>query len=288
MVFCVIFVFGTLLEFTILIFLQKQVFATRLQRSLTALTMAHAAQREGSITSGGQGGGMTAAAIGMAGLFGGLGPTAAPEPPPVPATSVSPTMPRHDCGIIENDSNANGANDRVQLTATTDAKSGRVVAAQQLGKLNANVTRINPLETIYIYIYFACKALLSLQKTFFTGSTPSNNRNNQRAKPRSGNYDFYGGSSMKGNNISLQPMNMGLAPSIAAQIAAGVRRDMSVDTMDNTSGEMDPEYQSFLAEEQRQREILFTIERYGIVVFAIFFIFFNIFYWLHLLHSQIF
>ena len=88
-------------------------------------------QREGSVTSGTGGVGMTAAAMGMAGLFGGLG--AAAPPPTAPATSVSPTMPRHECGIVENDSNANGANDRVQLTATTDAKSGRVVAAQQLG-----------------------------------------------------------------------------------------------------------------------------------------------------------
>ena len=94
--------------------------------------------------------------------------------------------------------------------------------------------------------------------------------------------------------MSLQPM-MGqpLQPSAAAQLASGVRREVSVDTLDNSElpgggGGPDPEYERLLAEEERQREILFTIERYGIVVFAIFFIFFNIFYWLHLLHSQIF
>ena len=37
MVFCVIFVFGTLLEFTFLIFLQKHVFATRYDRYYIAI-----------------------------------------------------------------------------------------------------------------------------------------------------------------------------------------------------------------------------------------------------------
>ena len=63
-----------------------------------------------------------------------------------------------------------------------------------------------------------------------------------------------------------------LQPSAAAQLASGVRREVSVDTLDNSEmpgGGPDPEYERLLAEEERQREILFTIERYGIVVFAI-------------------
>ena len=95
----------------------------------------------------------------------------------------------------------------------------------------------------------------------------------------------------RSNHVSLQPMMQPLQPTTAAALAAGVRRDVSVDTIDNSefpTGGTDPEYEKLLAEEERQREILFTIERYGIVVFAIFFIFFNVFYWLHLLHSQIF
>ena len=38
-------------------------------------------------------------------------------------------------------------------------------------------------------------------------------------------------------------------------------------------------------EEARQREVIFRIERYGIVVFAIFFVVFNAYYWIHLLRS---
>ena len=110
-----------------------------------------------------------------------------------------------------------------------------------------------------------------------------------RGRNRMNTIDYVG-SGGGGTHVSLQPMAQPLRPSAAAQFAAGVRRDASVDTMDNSDGAtgIDPEYEKLLAEEERQREILFTIERYGIVVFAIFFIFFNVFYWLHLLHSQIF
>ena len=123
----------------------------------------------------------------------------------------------------------------------------------------------------------------------------SGGQNRHRGRCRANTFDFIGPSSQqqnRSNHVSLQPM-MGqpLQPSAAAQLASGVRREVSVDTLDNSElpgGGPDPEYERLLAEEERQREILFTIERYGIVVFAIFFIFFNIFYWLHLLHSQIF
>ena len=109
---------------------------------------------------------------------------------------------------------------------------------------------------------------------------------------RGNTFEFIGsGQSRQSNHVSLQPMIQPLQPSTAAQIVSGIRKEASLDTIDNSefpNGGPDPEYEKLLAEEERQREILFTIERYGIVVFAIFFIFFNIFYWLHLLHSQIF
>lgn len=109
---------------------------------------------------------------------------------------------------------------------------------------------------------------------------------------RGNTFEFIGsGQSRQSNHVSLQPMIQPLQPSTAAQIVSGIRKEASLDTIDNSDfpgGGPDPEYEKLLAEEERQREILFTIERYGIVVFAIFFIFFNIFYWLHLLHSQIF
>ena len=128
MVFCVIFVFGTLLEFTLLIFLQKQVFATRLQRSLTAISIVRSQQRGGSITSGsGSGTGMTGAAMmgGLAGLMGGMSCGSGGGVGAATATC------RTD--IIENDSNLNGGNERIQLTPMGDIKAGRVSAAQALG-----------------------------------------------------------------------------------------------------------------------------------------------------------
>ena len=139
MVFCVIFVFGTLLEFTLLIFLQKQVFATKLQRSLTAISMVRSQARGGSINSGSGSGvgsqGMTGAAMlgGMAGLMGGGmgGGTTASIGSGMQGMATTQTTPRHE--PMENDSNVNGGNERIQLTAMSDLKGGRIVSAQALG-----------------------------------------------------------------------------------------------------------------------------------------------------------
>ena len=137
MVFCVIFVFGTLLEFTLLIFLQKQVFATKLQRSLTAISMVRSQARGGSINSGSGSGvgsqGMTGAAMlgGMAGMLGGMGGTASVGSG-IQGMATTQTTPRHE--PVENDSSVNGGNERIQLTAMSDKKGGKIVAAQALGK----------------------------------------------------------------------------------------------------------------------------------------------------------
>ena len=147
---------------------------------------------------------------------------------------------------------------------------------------------------IYL-LYYLTPELFILFFCLFANQSGGQNRH--RGRCRANTFDFIGsgGSNLPGgrgsNHVSLQPMMQPLQPSAAAQIATGVRREMSHDTIDDSEfpgGGPDPEYERLLAEEERQREILFTIERYGIVVFAIFFIFFNIFYWLHLLHSQIF
>ena len=150
MVFCVIFVFGTLLEFTLLIFLQKQVFATKLQRSLTAISMVRSQNRGGSITSGSGSGigapqGITGMAMmgGMAGLVGGMGTASVGSGIGVATTQ---TTPRHE--PMENDSNANGGNERIQLTAMSDKKGGKVVSAQALG--NKCDKRHTPLTSLIV------------------------------------------------------------------------------------------------------------------------------------------
>ena len=134
--------------------------------------------------------------------------------------------------------------------------------------------------------------ILTLFFSFRLFTNHSGGQNRHRGRCRANTFDFIGSGGSRGSNhVSLQPMIQPLQPSTASALASGVRREVSVDTIDNSEfpgGGADPEYERLLAEEERQREILFTIERYGIVVFAIFFIFFNIFYWLHLLHSQIF
>ena len=138
MVFCVIFVFGTLLEFTLLIFLQKQVFATKLQRSLTAISMVRSQQRGGSINSGSGSGlgsqGITGAAMmgGMAGLMGGMGGMGgAASVGSGTGIATTQTTPRHEPGC-ENDNNVNNGNERIQLTAMSDKKGDKIVAAHPI------------------------------------------------------------------------------------------------------------------------------------------------------------
>ena len=53
--------------------------------------------------------------------------------------------------------------------------------------------------------------------------------------------------------------------------------------MDGMEGDYDP----VQVEEARQREVIFRIERYAIVVFAVFFVVFNAYYWVHLLWSHL-
>ena len=110
--------------------------------------------------------------------------------------------------------------------------------------------------TLELFIFFFC---------LFTNQSGGQNRH--RGRCRANTFDFIGSGGARGSNhVSLQPMMQPLQPSAAAQIASGVRREVSLDTIDNSEfpgGGPDPEYERLLAEEERQREILFTIERYG-------------------------
>ena len=177
MVFCVIFVFGTLLEFTLLIFLQKQVFATRLKRSYT----------EGNYRT------KTCRGSASSNTF------------------------------VDADSTNNGGESRIMLTTLNDCRSGH-------------------------------------------------------GSGRRRRFDALSHNS--GAKVTLQPL--------PTQIGNPVRRDISTDTIEPIGTGSEIDYDGLVAEEERQREILFRIERYGIVAFAIFFVVFNVFYWLHLLHFQFF
>ena len=58
---------------------------------------------------------------------------------------------------------------------------------------------------------------------------------------------------------------------------------MSADDLSWKKEENMIEYEKILEQQERNKELLFLIERYGIIMFALFFIFFNIIYWLHIL-----
>ena len=70
-------------------------------------------------------------------------------------------------------------------------------------------------------------------------------------------------------------------------------REASTDTLGGVGDQRRDEatsgdYDVLQLEEARQREVIFRIKRYGIIVFAVFFVVFNAYYWLHLLRSQLF
>jgi len=85
-----------------------------------------------------------------------------------------------------------------------------------------------------------------------------------------------------GNNINqhtLEPMTM-------TEIVSAARRERSLGLADNSEADfenLDLEYELILQQQEKNKELLFLIERYGIIMFALFFIFFNIIYWLHIL-----
>ena len=88
--------------------------------------------------------------------------------------------------------------------------------------------------------------------------------------------------------VTLQPVTQPLKPSqtLQEELLSTARQERSLDSMGYSecpAEAQDFSYEQILAEQERHKEILFQIEQYGIIIFAVFFIFFNAFYWLHLL-----
>ena len=78
---------------------------------------------------------------------------------------------------------------------------------------------------------------------------------------------------------TLEPLTMN-------EIVSAARRQRNIGIQDNCEiyfEDLDLEYEKILEQQERNKELLFLIERYGIIMFALFFIFFNIIYWLHIL-----
>ena len=97
-----------------------------------------------------------------------------------------------------------------------------------------------------------------------------------------------GNTSQNFDPVTLQPVSNPLKPSPTLQdeLLSSARKERSLDSIGYSecpAESQDYLYQKILAEQEKHKEILFRIERYGIIIFALFFIFFNAFYWLHLL-----
>ena len=88
------------------------------------------------------------------------------------------------------------------------------------------------------------------------------------------------------DSAHLLQLTQPLQKSATRTMLSDVRKESSLNTIGMKEGikrYLDVEYEKILVEEERQRDILSTVERHCIVIFAIFFVLFNIYYWIDLL-----
>ena len=90
-----------------------------------------------------------------------------------------------------------------------------------------------------------------------------------------------GGSSF--DPITLQPIPT-FAPSRNSMqdVVSRARREMNPGKPGGSGDDIEMMYKHIEEEEERYKEFINDMERYSIVMFAIFFILFNIWYWFHL------
>ena len=75
-------------------------------------------------------------------------------------------------------------------------------------------------------------------------------------------------------------------PTLQEELFSKARTERSLDTIgyrEYPAKAQDLTYEKILAEQEKHKEILFQLEQYGIIIFALFFIIFNAFYWVNFL-----
>ena len=298
MVFCVIFVFGTLLEFTLLIFLQKQVFATRLKRSFTntsfkinnhrtsesglsGLSLGGMGSAGGGIGSSSMGRGMGSQHTQVGHICRGSASSNTFIPDSAGNTGSSHNMYHHQRGGSTSsstyvDATGTGHTCRTSSNAFIDAAAEAAAAASAAN--NGGESRMM-LTTLNV-----CRP-----DGGHGGSGSGGGGGGRRRR-----FDPLGcNSNSSKTHVTLHPFPSGSISNHHSHHTHQVLRDTSTDTMDRlaaaaAAGASEGDLEALQAEEERQREIIFRIERYGIVAFAVFFVVFNVFYWLHLLRSKLF
>jgi hypothetical protein len=93
-------------------------------------------------------------------------------------------------------------------------------------------------------------------------------------------------SDLADNNVTLRKVNSsGLHSLDEMEPAMGASQMINDSDQPLSPAELEEMERKRAETELRHTEILFKIERYGIIVFALFFMVFNIVYWVDLLHS---
>ena len=83
--------------------------------------------------------------------------------------------------------------------------------------------------------------------------------------------------------ITLQPIpNFAPSQTSMQDVVSRARREMNLGKPGGSGDDIDMMYKKIEEEEERYKEFINDMERYSIVMFAIFFILFNIWYWFHL------
>ena len=237
MVFCVIFVFGTLLEFALLICLEKHVFDAQIKKSLAGLS----AKRKRS---------------------------------------------RLERELKRNDSVSKGhsvsGTPNIMKRATGSVNSGVEKLVSGSPQLQ-NPSKTNGINVRNGNIYFSHHILstrhqsnifikIKINHLLYIGSYRRvHGKKRQLISTMSFGHQI--------DQSTLEPLTMN-------EIVSAARRQRNIGIQDNCEiyfEDLDLEYEKILEQQERNKELLFLIERYGIIMFALFFIFFNIIYWLHIL-----
>ena len=83
--------------------------------------------------------------------------------------------------------------------------------------------------------------------------------------------------------ITLQPIpTFGSSQTSIQDVVSRARKEMNLGKPGGSGDDIEMMYKDIEEEEERYKEFINDMERYSIVMFAIFFILFNIWYWFHL------
>ena len=239
MVFCVIFVFGTLLEFALLICLEKHVFDAQIKKSLAGLSAKRKRSRLERELKGND------------------------SVSNKHSVSGTPNIMKRATGSV---------NSGVEKLVSGSPQLQHPSKTNGINVRNGNIYFSHHILSIEIRCQSKVFMKIKIKYAIYIGSYRRvHGKKRQLISTMSFGHQI--------DQSTLEPLTMN-------EIVSAARRQRNIGIPDNCEiyfEDLDLEYEKILEQQERNKELLFLIERYGIIMFALFFIFFNIIYWLHIL-----